>query len=77
MEEKQRKCLNCKNYLTPLKYRKFKCEHCGDTYKIKHKNIPDMTDSNNWKATCDECGGIMDYYNLKYCCKKCGNILEV
>lgn len=49
-------------------------------FRIKRKQkqrVKDMTDSNNWKATCHECGGIMDYYNLRYGCRKCGAILEV
>lgn len=37
----------------------------------------DPNDTNTWKATCEECRGIMDYWNLKYCCRKCGHILEV
>ena len=40
-------------------------------------NNEELKNSNNWTATCDECGEIMDYYNLKYRCRKCGNILEV
>lgn len=43
---------------------------------LKRKDV-DMNDSNNWKATCGECGGIMRYFNLRYCCGKCGHIMEV
>lgn len=43
--------------------------------KIKGKK--DMNDSNNWKARCSECGGIMDYFNLRYGCRKCGHVMEV
>ena len=43
----------------------------------KLKGTNDMNDSNNWKATCSECGGIMDYFNLRYGCRKCGHVMEV
>lgn len=45
--------------------------------KLKGNNKLDMNDSNNWKANCSECGGIMDYFNLRYGCRKCGHIMEV
>lgn len=49
------------------------------TMKKMEKKVAgkDMTNSNNWKAKCSECGGIMDYYNFKYGCRKCGHIMEV
>ncbi len=57
----------------------FNCPKHGDFRLIKRRKrrVPDMDDSRNWKATCSECGGIMDYFNLRYGCRKCGNILEV
>lgn len=59
------------------------CENCGTKYTIKKpKNFPkNMNDKRNWKATCDECGGTMDFYenqsSMAYICKKCGGVLEV
>ena len=26
---------------------------------------------------CEECGGIMDYYDDAYCCRICGNMKEI
>ena len=43
----------------------------------KNLKRPDMNDSNNWTATCSECGGVMRYFNLRYGCEKCGHIMEV
>lgn len=55
------------------------CTSCKQLYGVYRPKIlkKGLANSNNWKATCEECGGIMDYYNLKYCCRKCGHILEV
>lgn len=59
------------------------CEECNTKFTIKKpKGFPrNMNDKRNWKATCCECGGIMDFYENKsgmaYLCRKCSNILEV
>ena len=71
-------CPACEGVLEYIGYNKFKCVKCNTTYKAKtQKSIPNINDTSTWKSTCDECGGIMDYYNFKYGCRKCGNILEV
>jgi len=56
-----------------------RCKACDSDFRIKRpSNFPkNMNDTRNWKAKCDECGGVMDYYNFKYGCRKCGHILEV
>lgn len=59
------------------------CESCNTRHTIKKpKGFPkNMDNKRNWKSTCCECGGVMDYYeagyNMAYICKKCGNVLEV
>lgn len=75
-------CPNCNKPMAKVpKYpQRYKCgEHGLFRIRPKPKNKKgfDYNNSNTWKATCGECGGIMDYYNLKYCCRKCGGILEV
>jgi len=54
----------------------FKCEEHG-LFRVVVRRHKDMSNPNNWKATCSECGGVMDYFNFRYGCRKCGNILEV
>ena len=71
-------CPLCKGELEDIGYRKVRCKKCKETFKFKkQERVTDMNDSNTWKATCDECGGIMNYYNFSYYCNKCGNVLEV
>jgi|GEM_PF-5535814 len=59
------------------------CDGCGTKFTIKKpKNFPkNMDDRRNWKSTCGECGGKMDYHENRsggaYICRKCSNILEV
>ena len=59
------------------------CIECDTKHTIKKpKGFPkNMDDKRNWKATCDECGGTMDYYenshSMAYICNRCNNILEV
>ena len=73
-------CPKCKGKVEYRGYNRFVCIGiCGGNFKLP-SNIyrpKDMSDSRNWSATCEECGGKMDYYNLRYCCRKCGHILEV
>lgn len=74
-------CPTCKKSLLRLYSNRniFRCDEHG-LFKLtvrRKKRVKDMNDSNNWKAKCDECGGVMDYYNFRYGCRKCGNILEV
>ncbi len=77
---KESGCPKCKGEIEPVKGRTFRCKKSCGNFILNPKIIKkfkDSFDSRNWKATCDECGGTMDYYNFKYCCRKCGNILEV
>lgn len=59
------------------------CSNCETRYSIKKpKNFPkNMNNKRNWKASCDECGGKMDFYDnghrMAYICNKCNNVLEV
>lgn len=59
------------------------CQNCQTKHTIKKpKHFPkNMDDKRNWKSTCDECSGKMDYYENRsggaYICRKCSNILEV
>lgn len=48
-----------------------------DFNQVEKKYELNMDNKRNWKARCDECNGVMDYYNLAYICRKCGNVLEV
>ena len=77
---RERNCPKCNKVLTkekiPRRRMVFRCSEHG-LFQVKVRRRKDMTNSANWKATCTECGGIMDYYNLRYCCRKCGGILEV
>jgi len=77
---KERLCPTCNKPLVQIKvpHRKmvFECTEHGK-FRVVVRRHKDMNDSRNWKATCSECGGIMDYFNLRYGCRKCGNILEV
>lgn len=79
-QEKERLCPKCDKPLVkidvPNRRMIFECSEHGK-FRVVFRRPKDMSDSRNWKARCDECGGTMDYYNLKYCCRKCGNILEV
>lgn len=71
-------CPDCKCELKYIGYNKFQCKKCNKKFRVKkEKKEVDPNDSNTWKATCDECGGIMNYYNFSYYCNKCGNVLEV
>jgi hypothetical protein len=77
-------CKSCNNKTLKMtsKWRCI-CETCNTSHTIKKpKNFPkNMNDKRNWKATCEECGGTMDYnesgFRLFYLCRKCGNVLEV
>lgn len=72
------KCKCGKMALKKIGIWKVQCKLCNKKYGLEIPVVlKDMTNSCNWKATCGECGGIMDYYNFKYCCSKCGHILEV
>jgi len=81
--EKDGKCLKCGNHLKMISKWKAACVECNTKHTIKKpKNFPkNMDDKRNWKATCDECSGTMDFYDsgtrMAYICKKCGNVLEV
>lgn len=79
-KEKIRICPKCPNELKKVSYpgRRmiFECSEHG-MFRAIVRRQKDMMNSRNWKATCSECSGTMDYFNLKYCCRKCGNILEV
>lgn len=84
MEEDRKKriiekgCPKCSGEFEYIGYNKFQCKKCKEKFRVKRpRHIVDPSDQSTWRAKCDECGGIMDYYNLKYCCRKCGNILEV
>ncbi len=58
----------------------YRCPKEQTLYRLKTKRKAkafDINDQSTWKATCIECGGIMDYYNLKYLCRKCGHMLYV
>ena len=72
-------CPLCKGELEDVGYRKVRCKgNCKSEFKFrKQERVTDMNDSSTWKATCDECGGIMDYGHFSYHCGKCGNVLEV
>ncbi len=71
-------CPLCNGKLEYKGYNKFSCVgKCKSNFKKKVKHEVDPFDESKWKATCDECGGIMDYWSLKYCCRKCGNVMEV
>lgn len=72
-------CLKCKSEIKQIWRWKFQCVKCDSKFAVKpERNLfVDMSDSRNWKSTCVECGGIMDYYNLRYMCRKCGSVLEV
>lgn len=76
----EQKCPKCNEALAkvsvPGKKMVFKCDEHG-LFRLKIKRQKDMSDPKNWRSTCIECGGVMDYYNLRYCCRKCGHILEV
>lgn len=76
----KRKCPKCSLELVkvpiPHKRNIFGCKN-GHLFRLHIKKKKDMTDSRNWKKTCNECGGIMDYYNFKYGCRKCSNVLYV
>lgn len=78
---KEVKCPTCLKAMTkiPNKRLRYECKEHGQFRIVRRRRAKpkDMNDSNNWKATCGECGGIMDYFNLRYCCRKCGGILEV
>ena len=74
-------CPHCSKPMAKVpKYpQRYKCEEHG-LFRIRpkrKKKLFDPDDQSTWKATCSECGGTMDYYNLRYCCRKCGGILEV
>ena len=79
-EEKIRVCPKCTKVLTkailPHKRNIYQCEDHG-YFRLTVPRSKAMCDSKNWKATCIQCKGTMDYYNFKYCCRKCGHILEV
>ena len=81
--EKNGKCLKCSDSLLMKSKWRAKCISCGTIHGIKKpKSFPkNMNDKSNWKATCDECSGTMDYYENSnggaYICGKCNNILEV
>lgn len=71
-------CPNCECELEYIGHNKFQCKKCDQKFRVKiEKKIADPNNSNTWTATCDECGGTMNYYNLKYYCCKCGSVLEV
>lgn len=76
----KRNCPTCSKELekvsVPGRKMIFKCAEHG-LFRVVVRRHPDMNNPNNWKATCDECGGIMDYFNLRYGCRDCGNLLEV
>lgn len=81
-------CPKCKNKTSLRRQGRvwlIECAECKALFKVKNNypllrigaKDPKLQDSSNWKATCSECGGVMDYYNLRYGCRKCGHILEV
>ncbi len=77
-------CKECnKKTLKMISKWKAMCSSCNTKHTIKKpSSFPkNMNDKRNWKATCDECGGIMDYYEsgyrLAYLCRVCSNVLEV
>lgn len=78
--EKERLCPKCNKPLSkvsiPRRKMVYECKEHG-LFRVVVRRYKDMNDSRNWKATCGECGGTMDYYNLRYCCRKCGGVLEV
>ena len=77
---KKQGCPKCKGEIESVKGRRFRCKKsCGEFIlnpKII-KKVRDSYDSKNWKSTCEECGGIMDYHNFMYGCRKCGHVLRV
>ena len=81
---KEAKCKKCKQ-ISLVMTSKWKCicTNCNTKHTVrKPKNFPkNMNDKRNWKATCCECNGVMDYYENRsggaYICRKCSNILEV
>ena len=81
--EEKLKCDKCNSNLQMTAKFKAECTNCKTKYSIKKpKNFPkNMDNKRNWKATCDECGGKMDYYENRsggaYICRKCNNCLEV
>lgn len=81
--EENCKCLKCGSSLKMTSKFRAECIECHQKHTIKKpKNFPkNMDDKRNWKSTCCECGGTMDYYENRsggaYICRKCSNILEV
>lgn len=78
-------CKNCKANNTFLHTGKWKvqCNGCKQAFRIripKHLKC-DMSNPNNWRAKCDECGKQMKFHKGGECgayiCNSCGNMLEV
>ena len=81
--ESEAKCLKCNSSLKMTTKWLAECIECKTKHTIKKpKSFPkNMDDKRNWKSTCCECGGKMDYYENRsggaYICRKCNNCLEV
>jgi hypothetical protein len=78
IQEKQRFCPKCNKVLKKVKGRRmvYECSEHG-MFRVTIKRQKDYSNPKNWKASCTECGGTMDYWHFKYCCRKCGYVLEV
>ena len=81
--EEKLTCDKCNSKLQMTAKFMAQCVECKTRYKIKKpKFFPkNMDDTRNWKATCCECSGTMDYFKNRSCgayiCRKCSNVLEV
>lgn len=89
MSDQPRACPKCSKPLTEERPRprlvRYRCEEHG-LFRVRRplsrealveRRIDRALNPNNWHATCEECGGKMDYFNLRYCCRKCGHVMEV
>ena len=72
-------CKECGAKYQKIGLWKVKCGECEKKFVITKPRYLKIGQANsaNWKATCDECGGKMSYFNFRYGCDKCGNVLEV
>jgi len=77
-------CHKCKWKIIQSWRWSFKCIDCNGRSEMKNKYtelFKDMTNSSNWKSTCEECWWKMNYYSWRggwaYICTKCANVLEV
>jgi RNase P subunit RPR2 len=81
---KDAECKKCqKKELIMVSKWRADCKDCKTTHTIKKpKSFPkNMDDTNNWGATCDECGGKMKFHKGgsfgAYICGRCSNVMEV